>query len=332
MDGRVGEVVWRSLWWVCVPGCGSVNEPAPKGGDSAAPVEEVACVPRDEAPSMPGSANNYADLCSRLLGRMPVADCGMGVRIPITVDGVEVLTQPPDNRCDHTGFKGDCAPGSTIRRQEGVGRDGSPRPEVSWITFCRAVGGGLGSVQMIGHDSLSGATCFFESPDAIGSSAQRQWVSMSDAGALSGRLPAPGSADFDTAFIPPPGPCSECHHNDPFIHNSWIDGARLPEDPSQPVLPVLATPTSPYWVVGGPNWDLRTPHIEGNQCVACHRLGTATIDIFDSLGAIDINETMPPTDPGSGTEDLEALQTCWVDGPEDTPGCTWDNPPGAYCD
>jgi hypothetical protein len=155
---------------------------------------------------------------------------------------------------------------------------------------------------------------------------------MSGAGTLTGRLPAPGDPDFDEAFLPAPAPCSECHHNDPFIHNSWIDGARLPGDPSQPVLPVLATPTSPYWVVGGPDWDLRTPHIDGNTCVACHRMGTATVDLFESLGAIDINETMPPSDPGSARADLDALQACWADGPDDTPGCEWDNPPGAYCE
>ena len=57
-----------------------------------------------------------------------------------------------------------------------------------------------------------------------------------------------------------------------------------------------------------------------------------TVDIFESLGVLDVNDTMPPYDPGSGAEDFQALRTCWQQGPENTPGCTWVNPPGAYCD
>jgi len=295
------------------------------------------CVPRDLAPGMPSSATAYAELCSRLLGEVPTADCGEGVPIPITVDGVEVFETPADNVCDHTGFKGTCDVGGTLRREQGRALDGTPRPEVVWVTFCRAMDpiwhpSGLGSVQMIGHDMDTGATCFFESPDALGIAAQSEWVGMNEDGILDGELPGPGHPDFDRAYATPPSPCAECHHNDPFIHNPWIDGARLPEDPTQSVLPVLASPDSPYWVVGGPDWDLRTPHIEGNTCVGCHRLGMGTVDIFDLTGIIDINTIMPPTAPGTATEDFEALRDCWEAGPDATPGCEWVNPPGAYCE
>ena len=296
---------------------------------------EPGCVPRERAPRMPATATAYAELCSRLLGQVPTADCGEGVRIPITVNGVEVFESPADNVCDHTGFKGECTPGSTIRRQTGVAADGSPRPEVIWITFCRSTGADpnrrLGSVQMIGHDAETGATCFFESPDAIGSEAQAEWVRLDENGVLAGVLPGPGDADFDRAWIPPPGPCATCHHNDPFIHNPWIDGARLPEDSTKPVLPELATAESPYWVVGGPDWDLRTPHIEGNRCTGCHRVGMGTVDIFDALGVLDVNDVMPPYDPGSEAGDFAALRDCWIQGPDNTPGCVWVDPPGAYC-
>jgi hypothetical protein len=106
----------------------------------------------------------------------------------------------------------------------------------------------------------------------------------------------------------------------------------LPEDTLQPVLPNFASANSPYWVVGGPDWDLRTPHIEGNTCVSCHRIGMGTVDIFEEVGAVDINALMPPYDPGSETEDFEALRACWEDGPDSTPGCEWVDPPGAYCE
>jgi len=266
---------------------------------------------------------------------MPQADCAAGVRIPITVNGVEVFESPADNVCDHTGFKGECSPGSTIRRQTGQTETGEERPEVVWVTFCRATGADpnrtLGSVQMIGHDLQTGATCFFESPDAIGSSAQGEWVAMDQNGVLAGSLPAPGEPDFDRAWIPPPGPCSNCHHNDPFLHNPWIDGARMPGKPTESVLPEIATANSPYWVVGGADWDLRTPHIEGNACTGCHRVGMGTVDIFNLVGVLEINDLMPPSAPGTQVEAYNALVDCWRNGSENNPDCEWKNPPGAYC-
>lgn len=268
------------------------------------------CIPRDDAPGMPVLSSDYAELCSRVLGQVPTADCGEGERIPIKVGGEEVFTSPANNICDNTGFKGDCSVGSTLRRQEGVSLSGTPRPEVVWVTFCRVSNDALGSVQMIGHDMETGATCFFESPDALGIGAQSEWVYFNENGELEGELPGPESEDFDRAFVSPPAPCSACHHNDPFIHNPWIDGARQAEDPSAMVLPELATANSPYWVIGGPYWDLRTPHIEGNNCVECHRVGMGTVEIFDLVGTIDVNTLMPPDNPGSESEDFAAIRAC----------------------
>jgi len=310
--------------------CDTEPEPEPTSEASQA------CVPRGLAPGMPARASDYATLCSRLLGQVPTADCGKGVRVPVTVDGVEVFETPADGVCDDFNLKG-CDPGSTVRRQEGRASDGTRRPEVVWVTFCRAMDprlglGGLSSVQMIGHDMETGATCFFESPDALGVGAQGEWVSMNEDGLLDGELPGPDHPDFDRAFATPPSPCSECHQNDPFIHSPWIDGARLPEDPSQPVVPTLAAADSPYWVVGGPRWDLRTPHIEGNTCTRCHRVAMGTSELFADAHRFDINEIMPPYDPGSEAGDLAALRACWERGPEAMPGCEWVNPPGAYCE
>ena len=177
----------------------------------------------------------------------------------------------------------------------------------------------------------TGATCFFESPDAIGSNAQTEWVSKDDNGILDGTLPGPNDPDYNRAWVTSSDPCSECHHNDPFIHNPWIDGARLPQDPSQPVLPEIATANSPYWVVGGPRWDLRTPHIENNTCVSCHRVGMRTVEIFELLNVIDVETLMPPYAPGTENDDFQALRDCWEDGPDDSTGCEWVEPPGEYC-
>ena len=72
--------------------------------------------------------------------------------------------------------------------------------------FCRSdgrenLGRGIVSVQMIGYHSDTGATCFFESPDGIGSLKQADYL------------------EFDEAWIPPGNvQCVQCHLNDPFIH------------------------------------------------------------------------------------------------------------------
>ena len=85
------------MWfWTILIGC-TEQEPEISSEDE--------CVPRELAPAMPQTARGYAELCSRLLGEVPTADCGEGVRIPITVDGTEVFTAPSDGQCDNTGFK-----------------------------------------------------------------------------------------------------------------------------------------------------------------------------------------------------------------------------------
>ena len=76
-------------------GCGD-NEQVTTASTTTTSATEIECVPRDVAPDMPATATAYADLCSRLLGEIPTADCGEGVRIPIYVDGEEVFETPAD--------------------------------------------------------------------------------------------------------------------------------------------------------------------------------------------------------------------------------------------
>ena len=47
--------------------------------------------------------------------------------------------------------------------------------------------------------------------------------------------------------------------------------------------------------------------------------------------SLQIGDCMPPHDPGSLAEDLEALEQCWLGGPENTPGCEWVVPPAGGC-
>lgn len=180
-----------------------------------------------------------------------------GVRIPIQVDGVEVFDDQEWLACDNPDFKGGCFVGFRVNRLEGRDTTGAPIPEVVWVYLCRSVGmelfeKGTVSVQMIGHNARTGATAFFEAPDANPSrpNSQPDLCRFDEHGVLTGQLPGPGDSDFDDAFISQPIQCTHCHQADPFIHDPWIDGARLALDPSRPVIPELGRPDSLYYVVG----------------------------------------------------------------------------------
>ncbi len=121
---------------------------------------------------MPFLATEYAAMCEPELGRVPKIACDDGVLIPITVGGVEVFEDPGRHACDHPdGLRGGCAPGSRLGHVEGRDAGGNPLPQVSWVYFCRSIGpealeqNGWGSVQLIGYNRQSGATCFFEAAD-----------------------------------------------------------------------------------------------------------------------------------------------------------------------
>ena len=290
--------------------------------------------PDEDLTPIPSSAAAYAKMCEPHLGVVPTVDCGAGVPIPITVDGVEVFENPGLHGCDNPSLQmGDCMPGSSVQRHAGTDSAGSPLPEVTWLSFCRHDGRGEyfgfevgNSVQLIGYNEQTGATCFFESGD------NSPWTSVGENNRLIGVLPGANDPEFDDAYsVPGDTQCVQCHQSDPFIHNPWIKGATLPENPDEPVVPIVHGPNSPYFVVGGGHWDMRTIHIENNGCQSCHRVAMETLAEFTGDGW-EPNEHMPPLNPGSMADDLEALMTCWTQGPENTPGCDWVTPPAGECE
>ena len=127
-------------------------------------------------------------MCLDYVGVPPIIDCGDGVAIPIYVNGEEVTEDQPPGACDDTDFKGTCHIGSRVGRVEGVDVYGNPMPEVVWVFFCRSAGqqaleqSGVVSVQMIGYNMDNGATCFFESPDAVGDMTQSEYLEFDEDG------------------------------------------------------------------------------------------------------------------------------------------------------
>lgn len=215
-------------------------------------------VPDADAPPVtapPGTPLHHAQTCAQYLGPIPAMRCSDAEIMPITVDGVEVTSTPA--RCDRpSALTGTCETGERIAaRYPGTHFDGSPRPEVVFVNFCRD--GGMG---VIGHNAESGATCFFH-------------INM----AHDNTELHPGSADPDyddywqTAAVVAADHCEGCHQADPWLHSPWIDQLRDPDNPSHPLVPVTATVDSPYVVVGE---GFSQPHRDGapvNTCTSCHR-------------------------------------------------------------
>jgi len=290
----------------------------------------------DRAHNFPATAFEYAKMVEPILGVPPKINLSEGVELPLYIDGVQARGNLGFD-CDNPSRIGKgCISGSVLQRYEGKAADGAPLPDVVWVSFGRNASFAYkdsvhvnGSVQMIGYHRETGATAFFESSDKID-----PWATIDpESNRLHGAMPwIDDPEEFNRAFRTPGSiQCVECHQNDPFIHNSFIDAAKMPGT-NETVVPKIANKSRnmdfdlPYYVIGGENWDMRTIHIEGNKCLDCHRVGMGTAKLFMRYDW-DPNKHMPPGDPGSLSEDFQELLDCWENRPENTPGCDWVIPP-----
>ncbi len=271
--------------------------------------------PGDAPPitATPGSALHQAQVCQQKLGKIPTWSCRDGVPIPIEVGGVATTTD--QGTCDNADLKGRCAPGSYVGHLPGVDLDGGPKPSVQWVFFCRRDDN---FAQMIGHDTETGATCFFELKDG--------YMPL-EAGVPAAPVPGIDDPTYEAAWKRPdqiaPQGCNHCHTPDPFIHTPFIDRARRSGDPAQTVVPQIATPTSPYYVMGSAyaGWTLDYVAIENNACTSCHRLPDFTR--FTKWSGVDFNAHMPPLAPGSMRADFDKVMACLSTGPGNGAGCRW---------
>ena len=280
--------------------------------------------------SMPRTAFEYAKMCEPELGVPPKINLDECIEIPLYVKGVQKYGVIRSKEADNPNLQGKefTSSGSVLQRYEGRTAEDKPLPDVVWIAFGRNEDWDgdqrkfIGSVQMIGYNKKTGATAFFESKFQN----LNDWVKQ-DKGTLRmrGKIPwidKPG--EFNKAFVPSPMQCVSCHQADPFVTNPFIKAAKIPGT-KETVVPVLDK-DSPYYVIGGENWDMRTMHIEGNSCFDCHRVGMKTIELFMNTGW-DPNKHMPPYDPGSLADDVRELFNVWKKGPENVPNANWIIPP-----
>ncbi len=304
--------------------------PEPSSGTDANFVSTTSVRFRDKddhkSHHFPDTAFAYAKMVEPELGVPPRVDLGKSVEIPLYVDGVQTYGNLGVSCDNPTRLGKNTISGSTLQRYEGRTADGKPLPHVVWVSFGRNSSEShkhaFGSVQLIGYNKKTGATAFFESSDKID-----PWVTL-DKHTLRMRGVMPWIDDpeeFNRAYVPPGHvQCVECHQADPFITNTFINAAKIPGT-QENVVPILDR-DSPYYVIGGKNWDMRTIHIEGNACFDCHRVGMSTLNLFVQNGW-DPNQHMPPHDPGSLAKDLRVLLDVWKKGPENVPSAQWIIPP-----
>ena len=199
--------------------------------------------------------------------------------IPMTVtDGNGMVTRPEGSadRCDKPQYiYSMCEQGPRVAHRTNA--DGT-----HWVLLCRKSVGGLTSskfndIAMIGHNPLTGKTCFF----------QNALYDKSDGA----HVPHPGdvekSANLWSGVHGGLGSgieCSHCHDNDPFIHSPWIDGAL--DAQGHPVVPKMGI--DPDFAVGyndGPydivnkkaqGWTMEKSLVspEAAACTKCHRIGS----------------------------------------------------------
>lgn len=209
----------------------------------------------------PDSPRDHAATCAEWLGPVPGFDCEVdGLAIPVTVDGVSVEYEV--EACDRPNFlERSCVPGSR------VGRIAGDRPSVNFVFVCRSLSEDDGvrydDVALIGHDTESGATCFFQS---FPEDDQTTFVSPHD---------DPDAEVWTGPEAVADAACASCHLPDPFLHSPWIDQVRDPTDPTQFIVP-SNPPFGRYWIAGGPafdGWRLEHFDLPDNACAACHRIG-----------------------------------------------------------
>jgi hypothetical protein len=214
--------------------------------------------PTTQIPAEPGTALYFAHQAEAELGPLPHFSCDDCIEIPITQNEKRVLEDV--DWCDKPAAFGDpCQVGNLVGRIEGTHANGDPRPEVTFMMFCRD--GGMG---VIGHNSKTGATAFF---------------SIEDGANAFGFVPGPRDPGYENAWQSPAvveaDGCYKCHMADAYLHTPWIDQVRDPADPSKPLVPLLADEDSPYFFIGDefpkPLPQPALDELAGNKCISCHK-------------------------------------------------------------
>ena len=144
--------------------------------------------------------------------------------------------------------------------------------------------------QMIGYNQTTSKTVFFELKSG--------YLPTNNYLQPNVNVPITSDANYIDAWKAPGDvgiqECNTCHPSDPFLHSRWVVGARMPIDPSQPVLPEVTSHSSKYCDIGEEFtvWELKQIDLPGNNCLNCHRL--SNINAWNFENNTDWILYMPP--------------------------------------
>lgn len=217
-------------------------------------------------PAFADSYVDYANQCRAEVGEVPAFSCADGAVVPVTVNGQTPSSYTKDMTCDRPALlpngsdsDGQCVPGSRIldlthddtqisimRRQKLI------RPANS-LDF--------DEIDIIAHNPITGATCWFQASAISGQSIDGTTVPSATDSAASTFFREPETVVQDG--------CGTCHDNDPFMYSPFV---------GQVWNHVPVNPFGPYYHVNLPGLgfdDWPRTHIlpRDNTCTGCHRMG-----------------------------------------------------------
>jgi len=231
----------------------------------------------------------YAASCAAQVAEIPAIDCGEGVIVPITVNGVTPEQYSKDMTCDRPGLlpngpdsDGQCVPGSRILdlssnavQITAMCRQKTIRNPVDALFF--------NEIDVIAHNPATGATCWFQAEAEEGQSIDGS------------NVPSPNSAGAADFWNPVEkvvkADCGGCHDNDPIMYSPFL---------GQVWSEIATDPLGLYFHIepemGFGKWPTIALNPRDNTCLGCHRIG-----IQETCGALLEQATGAAPVPGADT-------------------------------
>jgi len=219
--------------------------------------------------ALPLSAQTYGEYalaCSADVGDVPAFSCGDGVVIPVTVDGQTPTSYSPGMTCDRPALlpngddsDGQCVPGSRILNLTEGAKQVSVMCRQKHIRAADSLD--FDEIDVIAHNSDTGATCWFQASALSGQSIDGTTVPSPTDPASSHFFNAPQDVVNDG--------CGTCHDNDAFMYSPFVGQVwgHVPQNPF-----------GPYYHVDLPDlgfndWPLTQILPRDSTCTSCHRIG-----------------------------------------------------------
>jgi len=238
----------------------------------------------------PAAAQTYADYaaaCREDIGEIPAFSCAESVEIPVTVDGRVPQDYRPGMTCDRPSLlpngpdsDGQCVPGSRIANLSAGAKQVSVmcrqkhiRPAGSMV---------FDEIDVIAHNSQTGATCWFQASALSGQTVDGTTVPSPTDPASSSFFNAPQAVVNDG--------CGTCHDNDPFMYSAFV-GQVWGDVPQNPLGPYFHVDVAG---LGFDRWPTTQMLPRDSTCTGCHRIG-----VYETCGQLTDWATGRDIPPGA---------------------------------